>query len=56
MEPLVNECKSFDEMVDKLETEKNEAVNGQVDEAKKTAELEKVLVANQNKCNILASY
>ena len=48
MEPLVNECKSFDEMVNKLESEKNAAVNGQVDETKKTAELEKVVIHNMN--------
>ena len=44
--PLVSECNSIEEMVDKLESEKLEAVNGNKDEEqrKKVTELEKVWI------------
>lgn len=41
---LVNECNSIEEMLDKLESEKLQAVNGNTNEEqkKKISELEKV--------------
>ena len=44
--PLVNQCNSIEEMVDKLESEKLEAINGNKDEEqrKKMTELEKVWI------------
>ena len=44
--PLVNECNSIEEMVDKLESEKLEAINGNKyeEQRKKVTELEKVRI------------